>query len=63
MVSSAYGRIPFVVQIQKLDNEINDSKRGLPAIVDRLDRSRAQLQNVTAFLVAKYPEFGALILI
>lgn len=62
MVSSVYGRIPFVVQIQKLDKEINDSKTGLPAIADRLDRSRAQLQNVTAFLVAKYPEFGALIL-
>jgi hypothetical protein len=61
-ISSAYERIPFVRQIQKVDSEINDAKTGLPAISHGLDRSRAQLNNVTAFLVAKYPEFGNLIL-
>jgi len=58
----AYHQIPFVVKIDRLDKELSDPKTGLSAIATNIGRSQTQLTKVTAFLVAKYPEFGNLIL-
>ncbi len=57
-----YDHLPVIVDLHKLDRELNDPKTGLSAIANNVSASQKQLSNVTSFLVGKFPEFNSLIL-